>query len=77
MRIQAMALGLVFLAASGFAADVDGKWTGSMSSPNGDVPVNFTFKADSTKLTGSTTGPDGSETKIADGKMTEIICPSR
>ena len=69
MKIHAMVLGFVLLAGSAFAADVDGKWTGSLSTPNGDVAVNFTFKADSTKLTGSTTGPDGSETKIADGKI--------
>lgn len=69
MRIQAIAAGLLFLAASAFAADVDGKWTGNMTTPNGDVPVTFTFKADTTKLTGSTTGPDGSDTKIADGKI--------
>jgi hypothetical protein len=69
MRIQAMALGLVLLSASAFAADVDGKWTGNLSTPNGDMAVSFTLKADSTKLTGSTTGPDGSDTKIADGKI--------
>jgi hypothetical protein len=69
MRILAMASGLVFLAASAYSADVDGKWAGSMSTPNGDVTVNFTFKADATKLTGSTIGPDGNETKIADGKI--------
>jgi hypothetical protein len=58
----------VLLASAAFAADVDGKWTGSMSTPNGDVPVNFTFKADGAKLDGSTTGPAG-EIKIAEGKV--------
>ena len=35
----------VFLLLTGvaFAADVDGKWTGTMTTPNGDVPVGFTF----------------------------------
>jgi hypothetical protein len=66
LRIVAVAL---LLAASAFAHDVDGKWTGTMSTPNGDVPVNFTFKADGAKLDGSTAGPDGAEVKIADGKV--------
>ena len=52
-----------------FAADVDGKWTGTMSTPGGDVPVNFTFMADNTTLNGSTMGPDGMDVKIANGKV--------
>ena len=59
---------LVLLTASCFAADVDGKWTGAMSTPNGDVPVTFAFKTDGAALTGSTSGPDGSEITIANGK---------
>jgi hypothetical protein len=58
----------VLFASAAFAADVDGKWTGTMSTPNGDVPVNFTFMSDGAKLDGSTTGPAG-EIKIADGKV--------
>jgi hypothetical protein len=57
------------LAVSAFAADVDGKWNGTMTTPMGDVPVGFVLKADGAKLTGSTTGPDGAEVKIADGKV--------
>jgi hypothetical protein len=66
MKLLLIAL---LLAGSVFAADVDGKWTGTMSTPNGDVPVAFTFKADGTTLNGSTAGPDGAEVKIADGKV--------
>ena len=66
MRLLTLAL---LLASSVFAADVDGKWTGTMATPNGDVPVAFTFKADGAKLNGSTAGPDGGEVKIADGKV--------
>jgi hypothetical protein len=65
----ATAAGLFLFAVSGLAADVDGKWTGTMATPMGDAPVAFTFKADGAKLTGSTTGPDGAEIKIADGKI--------
>ena len=68
MRFRAVAIGLLVTAVSCFAADVDGKWTGSMNTPNGDVPVNFTFKADGAKLTGTTSGPAG-EINIADGKV--------
>jgi hypothetical protein len=59
----------VLLATAASAAEVDGKWTGTMATPNGDVPVSFTFQADGAKLNGSTMGPDGAEIKIADGKV--------
>jgi hypothetical protein len=67
MKFRALAIGIL-LAASSFAADVDGKWTGNMSTPNGDVPVNLTLKADGNKVTGTTSGPAG-DIKISDGKM--------
>jgi hypothetical protein len=59
----------LLLASSVFAADVDGKWAGTMSTPMGDVPVAFTFKADGKTLNGTTAGPDGGDVKIADGKV--------
>jgi hypothetical protein len=51
------------------AADVDGKWTGSLSTPNGDVTVAFDLKADGVALTGSMTGPDGMAIPIKNGKI--------
>ncbi len=57
------------MAASAFAADIDGKWAGSLDSPNGPITIGFTFKADGAALTGTTTGPDGMETKISNGKI--------
>jgi hypothetical protein len=68
MTMLTIVMGLMLAAASCFAADVDGKWTGNMATPNGDVPVNFTFKAEGAALSGTTTGPDG-DIKIADGKV--------
>jgi hypothetical protein len=68
MTFRSIAMVFVLFAGSCFAADVDGKWTGTMTTPGGDVPVSFTFKADGSTLTGSTSGPDGTEVKIADGK---------
>jgi hypothetical protein len=60
---------LLLFAFSALAADVDGKWTGSVSTPNGDFPQAFTFKADGANLTGSMTGIDGMEVAIKDGKI--------
>src|SRR6185295_3922903 len=60
---------LLIAAVPAFAADVDGKWTGSIAGPAGDFQLTFTFKADGTTLTGSTTGMDGAEVPIKDGKV--------
>jgi hypothetical protein len=62
-------LGILFLAVPASAADVDGKWTGMIDTPNGAVNVGFTFMANGAALTGSTTAPDGSEVPIKDGKI--------
>ena len=62
-------LGILLTAGPAFAADVDGKWTGTMATPMGDVPLTFTFKADGDKLTGSMLGMDGSEIPITNGKV--------
>ena len=56
-------------AAPASAADVDGKWSGSIDAPNGPVNIAFTFKADAATLTGSTTGPDGMEVALKEGKI--------
>jgi len=69
MKISAFVLALLLCAAPAFAADVDGKWSGNVSTPNGDFPVGFEFKADGTTLTGSTMGPDGSQIAIKNGKI--------
>src|SRR5262252_10532033 len=60
---------LVLAAAPARAADVDGKWSGSLDTPMGAVQVGFTFKAEGTTLTGTTTGPDGTELAIKNGKI--------
>ena len=68
-RMAGVILGLLLLAAPAFAADVDGKWTGTMSTPGGDFPIGFVFKADGDKLTGTMIGMDGMELPIKDGKI--------
>jgi hypothetical protein len=53
-----------------FAADIDGKWVGTVQGPAGDTPVSFTFKADGAKLNGSTPSPlDGAAVAIKEGKI--------
>jgi hypothetical protein len=69
VNIRALALALLLAATPAFAADIDGKWTGSVDTPNGPVQVNYTFKADGDTLTGSSTGPDGTSIAIKDGKI--------
>ena len=67
--LKGLLLGLLLLAPSAFAAGLDGEWAGSLDSPNGPVTINYTFKADGAKLTGTTTGPDGSKLALKDGKI--------
>jgi len=69
MKMHALVLGLLLVAAPAFAADVDGKWTGSIDGGQGAVQVAYEFKADGTMLTGSSTGPDGAVNPIANGKI--------
>lgn len=68
-KFFAFGAALLLLGCSAFAADVDGKWTGSVSTPNGDFPVSFNFMADGTMLNGSMAGPDGSDIAIKDGMI--------
>jgi hypothetical protein len=69
MRLCTFLITFLLLAVSAFAADIDGKWTGSIPTPNGDFSQTFTFKADGAKLTGSLVGMDGAEIPIANGKI--------
>jgi hypothetical protein len=65
----ACVFGLLLSAAPALAADVDGKWAGTISTPGGEVPVAFEFKADGTTLIGTTSSPDGMSVNIKDGKI--------
>ena len=69
MKIPVFLLALLLCAAPAFAADVDGKWSGTVATPNGDFPVSFEFKADGATLTGSTSSPDGGQVAIKNGKI--------
>jgi hypothetical protein len=69
MKFALSAIAFLALAMSSLAADVDGKWSGSVSTPGGDFPVAFDFKADGATLTGSMLGPDGMPIAIKDGMV--------
>lgn len=69
MKVLTVSVVLMLFSVSAYAADVDGKWSGSLSTPQGEFPVAFTFKADGAALSGSTTGFDGAEIPIKDGKI--------
>lgn len=66
---RALVLTFLLAATPAFAADVDGKWAGNISTPGGDFPAAFEFKADGTKLTGTSLGPDGMPVNIKDGRI--------
>jgi hypothetical protein len=66
--LLAVALGVVAIAPL-HAADVDGKWTGSIDTPMGAIPIEFSFKADGATLNGSMLGPDGGQIPIKNGKV--------
>ncbi len=70
MRYCMFVVGILLVASFALGADVDGKWTGSMPGMDGNpMTIGYTFKADGATLTGSTTGPDGKELAIKDGKI--------
>jgi hypothetical protein len=69
MKFKTLLLGLLLVSAPAFAATVDGDWSGSLDTPNGPTVISYSFKADGTTLTGTTTGPDGAKVAIKDGKI--------
>jgi hypothetical protein len=69
MRFGATLLTILLFGAPILAADVDGKWVGSIAGPAGEIPVGFSFKAEGDKLSGTQTGPDGTEVPFKDGKV--------
>ena len=69
-RLGALLVAMMVVAAPAWAADVDGRWAGTMSTPGGDFPVSFVFKADGDKLTGTMLGMDGTPIPIANGTVT-------
>ncbi|MBN2320118.1 MAG: hypothetical protein JXR49_13630 [Acidobacteria bacterium] len=70
MKVYVFALVLLLAAGIAYGADIDGKWTGKIAGMDGnEMDIGYTFKADGATLTGTTTGPDGAELAIKDGKI--------
>jgi hypothetical protein len=69
MNVKVFAIGLLLASSPAFAADIDGKWTGSIDTPNGPIALSYVFKADGATLTGSTQGMDGAAVQLKNGKI--------
>jgi hypothetical protein len=73
--LRKLALALLFVsfgAMTALAADVSGKWTGTVTTPRGDQPITFNFKVDGATLTGTITthrGDNDRTSDITDGKI--------
>jgi hypothetical protein len=70
IRRTALTLGLLLLSAgvSLAASDLNGRWEGSINTPNGDVDLVFHFKVSGAALSGTVETPNGNA-DIADGKV--------
>lgn len=69
--LRKLALALLFVsfgAITALAADVSGKWSGTVTTPRGDQQITFNFKVDGATLSGTVTTPRG-DTDITDGKV--------
>jgi len=75
MRIRIFVLSVLLMAAfltaasSANAADLSGKWQGTMQTPDGQgLEINFNFKLDGEKLTGTAASSYGEE-QISEGTV--------
>lgn len=58
-----------FVAAFAYFADLNGNWKGILTAPDGnEYPLNYTFKVDGDKLTGTGQSPQGA-VDLTDGKI--------
>ena len=60
---------LAILAGVAFAFDVSGNWSGTLSMGDNQLTLNYTFKQDGEKLTGTVQGPQGDPITLNDGKV--------
>ena len=67
-RTVFLGLLLLFSAALLLAADLNGRWEGSMNTPNGDFALVFNFKVQGATLSGIVETPNGNA-DITDGKV--------
>ncbi len=70
MRTALISVLAICMCSPCLAADISGKWKGQLTTPNGDaIAIDYDFKQDGDKLTGTVTGPQGEPTEIAEGKV--------
>ena len=67
LSIAALLICCVTVAFAAFA-DLSGKWKGTLKFGDMEIPLNYTFKVDGEKLTGSI-GSEQGENPISDGKI--------
>ena len=64
-----LALVCCILVCFAIAADLAGKWTGTLKTPDGnEIPLTYTFKTDGGNLSGTASSPQG-EIAIGNTKM--------
>ena len=68
MRLYAFLLAILLTPLAVAAADIDGRWSGTVSTPDGEFPLSYTFHADGDTLTGTMFDGYG-EKAIGDGKI--------
>jgi hypothetical protein len=69
MRATRLIAALLISSAPAFAGSIDGKWTGSVDTPQGHVDLTYVLASTGTELTGTATGPDGNPVPIEHGKI--------
>ncbi len=69
VRSLCLIVAAFFAINSGFAQDINGKWKGQMTTPNGPMDLVFNFKAIGDSLAGTVEGPMG-EMPVVNGKIT-------
>lgn len=65
-KALATAFMVMAFAVVSFAQDINGNWKGTVME---NIEVKYTFKVDGEKLTGTSTGPDGTAMPIKEGKV--------
>jgi len=66
VKYLSIVLAVLLLTCFAFAADIDGKWSGTITGM--EIPIEFTFKAEGQTLTGFHI-VSGTQTAIKDGKI--------
>lgn len=61
-------LGTLLLSAVAFAADANGKWKATVEGRDGPIEVEYNFKVEAEKVTGTVLGPMG-EAAIGEGSL--------